>query len=65
MKEGRKVERGEPVMEIYSESEGRMEEALELVRSSPPVRIEGMVIEKISHSPKFGWGGPGFSGKSD
>jgi AMP phosphorylase len=52
-KVGAKVEKGEPIMEIYAESEGRLDEALELVRSCPPIEIEGMIIEKISHMPRW------------
>lgn len=52
LKEGRKVESGDPVLEIYAEHEARLDEALAVARRSPPVLIEGMLIETISHRPK-------------
>ncbi|MEM1689671.1 MAG: AMP phosphorylase [Candidatus Hadarchaeales archaeon] len=53
MKEGRKVEKGDPILEIYAEHESKLDEALDLARTHPPVRIEGMLIERISHSPRW------------
>ncbi|MEM2878188.1 MAG: AMP phosphorylase [Candidatus Hadarchaeales archaeon] len=52
-KEGRKVEKGEPVLEIYSEHESKLDHALSLARQKPPVRVEGMVLEKLAGEPRL------------
>ncbi|MEW6592277.1 MAG: AMP phosphorylase [Candidatus Hadarchaeota archaeon] len=51
LKTGRKVEKGEPLMEIYAEHEGKLEEAIVTVKKNSPIKIEGMLLEKISHRP--------------
>jgi AMP phosphorylase len=54
MKEGRKVEKGEPLLEIYTEHETKLEEALTVAKRNPPVKIEGMLLEKLSGRPRIG-----------
>ena len=48
--EGRKVEKGEPLIEIYSEHERKLDEAINIARETPPFRIESMVLKRISGS---------------
>ncbi|MCS7132060.1 MAG: hypothetical protein NZ934_04975, partial [Hadesarchaea archaeon] len=48
------VNKGEPLFEIYAEHEKRLDEALALARRCPPIRIEGMLLEKISTRPRLG-----------
>lgn len=50
-KEG-KVDKGEPLFEIYAEHESKLEEALEIARRKFPFKIEGMLLEKITHRPR-------------
>ncbi|MGQ9788903.1 MAG: AMP phosphorylase [Candidatus Hadarchaeaceae archaeon] len=50
-KEG-KVDKGEPLFEIYAEHESKIEEALEVARRKFPFKIEGMLLEKITHRPR-------------
>jgi len=52
LKEGRKVERGAPLIEIYAEHEAKLDEAIALAKKSFPVRIEGMLLEKLTHRPR-------------
>jgi AMP phosphorylase len=52
LKEGRKVERGEPLAEIYAEHENKLDEAIALANQHFPVLIEGMLLEKLSHRPR-------------
>ena len=54
LKKGHKVNKGEPLFEIYSEHERKLEEALSLAKRQPPIKIEGMLLEKISHRPRMG-----------
>jgi AMP phosphorylase len=54
MKEGRKVEKGEPLLEIYAAHETKLDEALEIAKRYPPVKIEGMLLEKMSERPRIG-----------
>jgi AMP phosphorylase len=54
MKEGRKVEKGEPLLEIYAEHETKLSEALAVAKRSPPLKIEGMLLEKLSGRPRIG-----------
>lgn len=54
MKEGRKVEKGEPLLEIYAEHETKLSEALMAAKRNPPVKIEGMLLEKLSGRPRIG-----------
>ncbi|HDI12490.1 MAG TPA: hypothetical protein ENF64_00060, partial [Hadesarchaea archaeon] len=52
LKEGRKVEKGEPLLEIYAEHETKLDEAINLAKQNPPVKIEGMLLEKFTGSPR-------------
>ncbi len=45
VKRGHKVKEGDVLMEIYSNSEARLEEALRLVKKLKPITIEGMLLE--------------------
>jgi AMP phosphorylase len=54
LKEGRKVEKGDPLLEIFAEHEARLDEALLFVKRNPPIKIEGMLLERISHAPRLG-----------
>jgi AMP phosphorylase len=53
-KERRKIEKGEPLLEIYSEHETLLDEALMAAKRNPPVKIEGMLLEKFSDHPRIG-----------
>ncbi len=50
-KEG-KVDKGEPLFEIYAEHETKLDEALEVARRKLPLKIEGMLMEKLTHRPR-------------
>jgi AMP phosphorylase len=52
LKEGRKVEKGDPLLEIYAEHEAKLDDALSIIRRNFPIKIEGMLLEKISHRPR-------------
>jgi AMP phosphorylase len=54
LKKGHKVNKDEPLFEIYSEHEKKLEDALALAKRQPPIKIEGMLLEKISHRPRLG-----------
>lgn len=54
LKEGRKVEKGEPLLEIYAEHETKLGEALMTAKLNPPVKIEGMLLEKMTGRPRIG-----------
>lgn len=54
LKEGRKVSKGEPLLEIYAEHETKLGEALAIAKHRPPIKIEGMVLEKLTHRPHIG-----------
>jgi AMP phosphorylase len=45
VKRGHKVKKGDILMEIYSNSETRLDEALKLVNKLKPITIEGMLLE--------------------
>ncbi|MEM4446314.1 MAG: AMP phosphorylase [Candidatus Jordarchaeales archaeon] len=47
-KRGYKVSKGDTLLEIYSGSEHRLSKALELAYSLIPVRVEGMLLGRIS-----------------
>lgn len=51
-KEG-KVEKGEPLFEIYAEHETKLDEALEVAKRKLPLKIEGMLLEKLTHRPRM------------
>ena len=53
MKEGRKVEKGDPLLEIYAEHEARLDEAIGVLKRRFPVKIEGMLLERVSHRPRI------------
>ncbi len=44
-KRGDRVEAGDPLIEIYAERQSKLQKALEVARSTEPVRVEGMVLE--------------------
>ncbi|AXI25248.1 AMP phosphorylase [Methanofervidicoccus sp. A16] len=48
VKRGCKVNKGDILYRIYSSSEDRLRSAVELARRTYPVRVEGMVIRRIS-----------------
>jgi AMP phosphorylase len=52
LKEGRKVEKGDPLLEIYAEHEAKLDDALSILKRNFPIKIEGMLLEKISHRPR-------------
>ncbi len=51
LKEGRRVNKDEPLLEIYAEHETKLDEALAIAKRRPPIKIEGMLLEKMSHRP--------------
>ncbi len=51
-KEG-KVDKGEPLFEIYAEHETKLDEALEVAKRKLPLKIEGMLLEKLTHRPRM------------
>ncbi len=51
-KEG-KVNKGEPLFEIYAEHETKLDEALEVAKHKLPLKIEGMLLEKLTHRPRM------------
>jgi len=53
MKEGKKVEKGDPIIEIYAEHENKLDHAVSIARQRPPIRIEGMLLEKIAGEPRL------------
>ncbi|HID60634.1 MAG TPA: thymidine phosphorylase, partial [Hadesarchaea archaeon] len=54
LKEGRKIEKGEPLFEIHAEHEMKLDEAIAVAKRNPPVKIEGMLLEKLTGRPRFG-----------
>jgi len=46
-KKGSRVERGEVLMKIYSEHQWKLERAVKLATKISPVRIEGMILERV------------------
>ena len=54
LKEGSKVDKNEPLLEIYGEHEAKLEDALAIATRKPPIRIEGMLVEKVKHRPREG-----------
>ncbi len=47
-KEGQEVEKGDPLIKIFSEHESKLEHAVNLANEKPPVRIETMLLKRIS-----------------
>ncbi len=54
LKEGRKISKGEPLLEIYAEHETKLDDALAIAKHSPPISIGGMLLEKMAHRPHMG-----------
>ncbi|MEX2689082.1 MAG: AMP phosphorylase [Candidatus Njordarchaeum guaymaensis] len=52
-KGGRYVKKGEPIMTIYSNSEARLDGAIQLARTLQPILIEGMIRRRIKVSKVF------------
>ncbi len=50
VKKGMKVNRGDTIMEIFSESEYKLTQALELARQLNPVKLEGMLLQRIPYA---------------
>ncbi len=53
LKEGRRINKDEPLLEIYAEHETKLDEALAIAKRQPPIEIEGMLLEKMSHRPRM------------
>ncbi len=49
-KEGRKIRKGQPLLEIYSERSSKLTGAYELALQFPPISLEGMLLDVY---PKF------------
>jgi AMP phosphorylase len=49
VKVGEKVKEGQPLFTIHAESEVRLEQAIIAARRSEPIRIEGMVLQRIGN----------------
>jgi AMP phosphorylase len=49
LKEGRKVNKGDPLFEIYAEHEKKLDDAILESKKFFPIKIEGMVLERVSH----------------
>jgi len=54
LKEGRKVSKNEPILEIYAKHETKLDDALRVAKRRPPVTIGGMLLEKMTHRPHIG-----------
>ncbi|RLG57119.1 MAG: AMP phosphorylase [Candidatus Hydrothermarchaeota archaeon] len=50
VKKGMKVEKGEVIMEIFSESEYKLTQAIKLAKELNPVKLEGMLLQRIPYS---------------
>lgn len=46
-KVGYRVNRGDPLLTLYSNSESRLQEAIELLREASPILVEGMLIKTL------------------
>ncbi|ANF21898.1 AMP phosphorylase [Thermococcus piezophilus] len=49
VKVGEKVKEGDPLFTIYAESEVRLDQAIVFARRAEPIRIEGMVLQRIGN----------------
>ncbi|MBO8174448.1 MAG: AMP phosphorylase [Thermococcus sp.] len=49
VKVGEKVKEGDPLFTIYAESEARLDQAIVYARRTEPIRIEGMVLQRIGN----------------
>lgn len=47
-KRGYIVKKGDPLIEIYAESEGKLSEAQALTMKIEPITVEGMLLGKVS-----------------
>jgi AMP phosphorylase len=54
LKKGHKVNKDEPLFEIYAEHDKKLDDALTMVKRSPPITVESMLIEKMTHRPRLG-----------
>jgi len=46
---GEKIKEGDPLFTIHAESEARLEQAIVTARRSDPIKIEGMVLQRIGN----------------
>lgn len=49
VKVGEKVKEGDPLFTIHAENEARLDQAIVLSRRTEPIRIEGMVLQRIGN----------------
>lgn len=49
VKVGEKVKEGDPLFTVHAESEARLDQAIVLARRTEPIRIEGMVLQRIGN----------------
>ena len=54
LKKGHKVGKGEPLFEIYAEHEKKLDDALSLAKRYPPIKIESILLERLTHTPRAG-----------
>jgi AMP phosphorylase len=47
LNKGKKVKKGDPLFEIYAESEYKLEQAVKLANQLRPIELEGMLLERI------------------
>ena len=52
LKKGHKVNKGEPLFEIYAEHDKKLSDAVALAKHQPPIKIESMLLEKLTHRPR-------------
>lgn len=51
-KEGQEVDEGDVIMEIFSEHESKLDDAVYFAKKNSPFKIEGMLLERISRRPR-------------
>lgn len=51
-KEGLEIKKGEPLLEIYAEYEKKLDDALTIAKNDPPIRVEGMLLDRLSTKPR-------------
>ena len=54
LKKGHKVNKDEPLFEIYAEHETKLGDAVALAKRYPPIKLESMLLEKLTHTPHVG-----------
>jgi len=54
LKKGHKVNKGEPLFEIYAEHEKKLDDALAVAKRCPPIKVESILLEKMTHRPRVG-----------